>query len=124
MQEMKYFNEGNDCDICKNKLMTGRDGTVEDCRRRQNGLSCRFEERDIRTCPVCEHEVDREEMHFTKDCHGIPFRLVCDRCYQRIMSAVVVIALGAGFTYTLYKVGEGMHLHRCGWRQPDDRGFM
>ena len=66
MQEMKYFNEGNDCDICKNKLMTGRDGTVEDCRRRQNGLSCRFEERDIRTCPVCEHEVDREEMHFTK----------------------------------------------------------
>lgn len=86
MQEMKYFNEGNDCDICKNQLMTGRDGTVEDCRRRQNGLSCRFEERDIRTCPVCEHEVDREEMHFTKDCHGIPFRLVCDRCYQRIMS--------------------------------------
>ena len=47
MQEMKYFNEGNDCDICKNQLMTGRDGTVEDCRRRQNGLSCRFEERDI-----------------------------------------------------------------------------
>ena len=86
MQEMKYFNEGNDCDICKNQLMTGRDGTVEDCRRRQNGLSCRFEERDIRTCPVCEHEVDREDMYFTKDCHGIPFRLVCDRCYQRIMS--------------------------------------
>ena len=54
--------------------------------RRQNGLSCRFEERDIRTCPVCEHEVDREDMYFTKDCHGIPFRLVCDRCYQRIMS--------------------------------------
>lgn len=81
MQEMKYFNEGNDCDICKNQLMTGRDGTVEDCRRRQNGLSCRFEERDIRTCPVCEHEVDREDMYFTKDCHGIPFRLVCDRCY-------------------------------------------
>lgn len=70
MQEMKYFNEGNDCDICKNQLMTGRDGTVEDCRRRQNGLSCRFEERDIRTCPVCEHEVDREDMYFTKDCHG------------------------------------------------------
>lgn len=86
MQEMKYFNEGNDCDICKNQLMTGRDGTVEDCRRRQNGLSCRFEERDIRTCPVCEHEVDREDMYFTKDCHGIPFRLVCDRCCQRIMS--------------------------------------
>ena len=36
-----------------------------------------------------------------------------------IVAAVVVIALGAGFTYTLYKVGEGMHLHRCGWR-PDN----
>ena len=34
-----------------------------------------------------------------------------------IIVAAVVIALGAGFTYTLYKVGEGMHLHRCGWRQ-------
>ena len=41
-----------------------------------------------------------------------------------IVAAAVVITLGAGFTYTLYKVGEGMHLHRCGWRQPDDRGFM
>ena len=40
MQEMKYFNEGNDCDICKNQLMTGRDGTVEDCRRRQNVRIC------------------------------------------------------------------------------------
>lgn len=67
MQEMKYFNEGNDCDICKNQLMTGRDGTVEDCRRRQNGLSCRFEERDIRTCPVCEHEVDREDIDDSGD---------------------------------------------------------
>lgn len=82
MQEMKYFNEGNDCDICKNKLMTGRDGTVEDCRRRQNGLSCRFEERDIRTCPVCEHEVDREEMHFTKDCHVCLFCEYYDMCKQ------------------------------------------
>lgn len=31
-------------------------------------------------------EVDREDMYFTKDCHGITFRLVCDSCYQRIMS--------------------------------------
>ena len=61
MQEMKYFNEGNDCDICKNQLMTGRDGTVEDCRRRQNGLSCRFEERDIRTWQREEREMSREE---------------------------------------------------------------
>lgn len=52
----------------------------------RTGCHADSEERDIRTCPVCEHEVDREDMYFTKDCHGIPFRLVCDRCYQRIMS--------------------------------------
>lgn len=91
MQEMKYFNEGNDCDICKNKLMTGRDGTVEDCRRRQNGLSCRFEERDIRTCPVCEHEVDREEMHFTKDCHG-----------KKVVYALKEIRAGDQFEVEIY----------------------
>lgn len=94
MQEMKYFNDGNDCDICKSKIMTGRDGTVEDCRRRLNGLSCRFEERDIRTCPVCSREVDREDMYFTKDCHGITFRLVCD-------DDIIVESLAAGKTVVI-----------------------
>ena len=41
---------------------------------------------DIRLCPVCKKEVDREEMLFTHDCHGIPFRLVCIDCYDRIMN--------------------------------------
>lgn len=81
----KNFNEGNDCDLCKNKFMTGRDGTVEDCKRREQGLSCSFKERDIRTCPVCNNEVDREDMNFTRDCHGITFRLVCCDCWTRIM---------------------------------------
>ena len=88
MQEMKYFNEGNDCDICKNQLMTGRDGTVEDCRRRQNGLSCRFEERDIRTCPVCEHEVDREDMYFTIGVRPCPVRW---QPWQRVEVRFVVL---------------------------------
>lgn len=38
-----------------------------------------------RTCPVCSKEVDRNEMEFTRDCHGIPFRLVCWDCYSEIM---------------------------------------
>lgn len=38
-----------------------------------------------RTCPVCNKEVDRDEMEFTRDCHGIPFRLVCWDCYSEIM---------------------------------------
>ena len=40
---------------------------------------------DKRICPVCGQEHDREEMLFTHDCHGIPFRLVCYGCYERIM---------------------------------------
>ena len=41
---------------------------------------------DIRTCPKCKREVDRTDMLYTKDCHGIPFRLVCWECYAEIMS--------------------------------------
>lgn len=49
-------------------------------------MPCRFEERDIRMCPVCNSEVDREDMDFTRDCHGITFRLVCHQCWERLMS--------------------------------------
>ena len=44
------------------------------------------EEKDVRICPVCEKEVDRADMQFTKDCHGITFRLVCFKCYSRLMA--------------------------------------
>ena len=44
------------------------------------------EEKDVRICPVCEKEVDRADMQFTKDCHGITFRLVCYDCYSRLMA--------------------------------------
>ena len=40
---------------------------------------------DKRICPVCEKEVLRRYMDFTRDCHGIPFRLVCFNCYSRLM---------------------------------------
>ena len=36
-------------------------------------------------CPVCDREVDRSDMAFTTDCHGITFRLVCFECYDRLM---------------------------------------
>lgn len=40
---------------------------------------------DIRKCPVCGKKVERSDMNFTKDCHGIPFRLVCWDCYGKLM---------------------------------------
>ena len=42
-------------------------------------------EKDIRICPVCGREVERNEMLFTRDCHGITYRLVCYDCYERLM---------------------------------------
>ena len=40
---------------------------------------------DKRTCPVCEKEVDRADMQYTRDCHGITYRLVCFDCYDKLM---------------------------------------
>ena len=39
----------------------------------------------MRICPVCGKEFEREAMVWTYDCHGIPFRLVCYECYNKIM---------------------------------------
>lgn len=36
-------------------------------------------------CPVCKGEFQREDMTFTRDCHGITFRLVCFGCYEKVM---------------------------------------
>lgn len=43
-------------------------------------------EKDVRICPVCRKQVERSEMNFTKDCHGIPFRLVCWDCWDQLMA--------------------------------------
>lgn len=33
-------------------------------------------------CSNCNKEFERNEMTYTKDCHGIPFRFVCWDCYN------------------------------------------
>lgn len=40
---------------------------------------------DERMCPVCEKTVNRSDMTFTRDCHGIVYRLVCYDCYNKLM---------------------------------------
>lgn len=37
-----------------------------------------------RTCPICGRDFTRSDMVFSRDCHGIPYRLVCWRCWDRI----------------------------------------
>ena len=41
---------------------------------------------DIRLCAYCGKEVLREDMLFTRDCHGITYRLVCCNCYNKLMA--------------------------------------
>ena len=36
-------------------------------------------------CKNCGKMFPRSEMTFTKDCYGIPFRLVCYDCYDKLM---------------------------------------
>lgn len=40
---------------------------------------------DVRTCRNCGKEFPRSAMSFTHDCYGIPFRLVCAECYDKLM---------------------------------------
>ena len=37
-------------------------------------------------CPKCGNETRPFEMYGTRDYYGIPFRRVCARCYERIMT--------------------------------------
>ena len=40
---------------------------------------------EMKRCPICCKKVFRSNMNYTRDCHGITFRLVCSRCYPKIM---------------------------------------
>lgn len=42
-------------------------------------------ENDIRTCQCCNKKIERSDMLFTKDCHGITYHLVCYNCYKKLM---------------------------------------
>lgn len=40
---------------------------------------------DTRICECCQRETDRSDMNFTRDCHGIAYRLVCNDCWYKLM---------------------------------------
>lgn len=37
-------------------------------------------------CAICGKETRRIQMQFTRDCHGIPYRLACMDCYEEAMT--------------------------------------
>lgn len=41
---------------------------------------------DLRNCPACDRETERQDMIYTRDCHGITYRLVCHDCYDKLMA--------------------------------------
>ena len=38
------------------------------------------------TCKICGKDYPRGIMQFTYDCHNIPFRLACPKCYWKAMA--------------------------------------
>jgi hypothetical protein len=49
-------------------------------------MSVRTEDKDIRICPDCRRESERHRMLYTRDCHGITMRLLCEDCYRKVMT--------------------------------------
>lgn len=43
-------------------------------------------DKDLRQCPCCNEIYERQDMNFTTDCHGITYRLVCYKCYDKLMA--------------------------------------
>lgn len=39
----------------------------------------------FRKCECCGEDFMRVDLNFTKDCHGVPMRLCCPKCYQKAM---------------------------------------
>ena len=55
---------------------------------------------DLRTCPECGREIPREDLSWVNDRHGIPYKLVCDSCYDRVAARI------GGYTFDPADAGE------------------
>lgn len=42
----------------------------------------------VHECPLCGKDVRLLNMMMTRDCHGIPFRAVCPKCYDKQMRGI------------------------------------
>jgi NADH pyrophosphatase NudC (nudix superfamily) len=56
--------------------------------RVEETLSIEEMEQNIRICPKCGKKVPREDMAFSRDCHGIAFRLLCIPCLEKIEETI------------------------------------
>jgi hypothetical protein len=41
---------------------------------------------EMRRCQACQKMTPKRDMLFTRDCHGIEFRCVCQSCYFKLMA--------------------------------------
>lgn len=45
-----------------------------------------YDEDRLCDCPVCGQKYPRKDMDFSRDCHGITFRLLCWKCLEDVMA--------------------------------------
>jgi len=90
MEFIIRFIDGHDM---KYKTVFVEAGTEEEAKAKLYEIYGNFDhniseirEADIRFCPECGKKVDRADMYYTKDCHGITFRLLCMDCYEKAMA--------------------------------------
>lgn len=61
------------------------DGDPNNRNSRINELRWEIKSYPYIECPVCGELWSKDDMQWTYDCHGIPYRLVCPDCYDMVM---------------------------------------
>jgi predicted RNA-binding Zn-ribbon protein involved in translation (DUF1610 family) len=64
----------------------GRKEEVSDKLRKEYMEEKRMETMETMKCPICGKIILRKNAIMTHDCYGIPYRLVCPDCWEKIMN--------------------------------------
>lgn len=54
-------------------------------------------EKDIRECLECNKEVERKEMIYVRDRYGIPYKLLCDNCVEKVEREIGLFEFDDGY---------------------------
>lgn len=95
LERCGYFSSADEAEKEAEKLFDKGflgDFIIKECKDKGTGYETGFcyslspTELSLHTCPICDKQVRVHKMQRTYDCHGIPFRMVCEKCYDRIMN--------------------------------------
>lgn len=86
------FRKLNDCesiDAAEKEMLARFDGGMEeDFLIKDSGMEFHYPSYKLvkETCPRCSEEERVFRMFQTRDYHGIPFRRVCSKCYNKVLA--------------------------------------